>query len=246
MTEHPLAARSSSNRPLIGISTYRQPADWSMWQRVSADLLPASYAQSVAAAGGVPVLIPPLESADAARAVIARLDGLIIAGGADLNPALYGQPADASVTAWYDDRDASEMWLLDAAAERKLPLLGICRGMQLMAVRAGGALIQHVPDTVGHDLHSGSPSGYTEIEVSILPGHRISRLLAGSSLAVSCHHHQSVGSHPGFVATAYAGDGIIEAMESGGARFEVAVQWHPETDADTGLFDGLVSAATRP
>jgi putative glutamine amidotransferase len=230
--------------PLIGISTYRQPADWGTWQRVPADLLPSSYAQSVSAAGGVPVLIPPLDSADAARAVIARLDGLIIAGGADLNPALYAQAADSSVIAWYDDRDASEMWLLDAAAERELPVLGICRGMQLMAVRAGGALIQHVPDAVGHDGHSGSASGYTDIEVNVLPGHRISALVA-PTLRVPCHHHQAVGSHPGFVATAAAADGIVEAMESDGDRFEVAVQWHPETGADKALFDGVVAAARR-
>ena len=231
MTEH----------PLIGISTYRQPADWGSWLRVGADLLPASYAQSVTAAGGVPVLIPPVESADAARAVIARLDGLIIAGGADLNPNLYRQPADASVTAWYDDRDASEGWLLDAAADRKLPLLGICRGMQLMAVRAGGSLIQHVPDVVGHDRHSGSASGFSQIEVSILPGHRISELVA-PTITVPCHHHQSVASHPGYLATAYSGDGILEAMEAPSDRFEVAVQWHPETGADKALFDALVSA----
>ena len=230
--------------PLIGISTYRQPADWGAWQRVSADLLPASYAQSVTAAGGVAVLIPPVESADAARAVIASLDGLIIAGGADLNPALYEQAADASVTAWYDDRDASEVWLLDAAADRKLPLLGICRGMQLMAVRAGGALIQHVPDQVGHDGHSGSTSGYAEIEVNVLPGHRISRLVP-ERFQVPCHHHQAVARHPGYLVTAYAADGIIEAMEAPGDRFEVAVQWHPETGADKSLFESLVAAAHR-
>ncbi|GAA3883410.1 hypothetical protein GCM10022381_27010 [Leifsonia kafniensis] len=246
MTERPLAERtarsSRSDLPLIGISTYRQAADWGTWQGVPADLLPASYAQSVAAAGGVPVLIPPLESTDAARAVIARLDGLIIAGGADLNPALYEQAADASVTVWYDDRDASELWLLDAAAEQQLPLLGICRGMQLMAVRAGGALIQHVPDAVGHDRHSGSASGYADVEVSVAPGHRISELVA-PTLRVPCHHHQAVGSHPGYVTTASAGDGIIEAMESSGDRLEVAVQWHPETGADKALFAGLIAAA---
>jgi putative glutamine amidotransferase len=234
---------------MIGISTYRQSADWGNWQRVPADLLPASYAQSVAAAGGVPVLIPPVHSAASAASVVARLDGLIIAGGADVNPARYGQTPDATVTAWADDRDASEIWLLDAASERELPVLGICRGMQLMAVRAGGTLIQHVPDRVGHTRHSGSANDYGSLMVTVEPGRRLSELVRpefdGAALVVPCHHHQAVDTHPGFTVTARADDGIAEAMEADGDRFEMAVQWHPETEADRGLFAGLVRA-TRP
>ncbi|NYJ20763.1 gamma-glutamyl-gamma-aminobutyrate hydrolase family protein [Glaciibacter psychrotolerans] len=232
-----------TNRPVIGISTYRQPADWGTWTRVSADLLPSSYADSVRDAGGVPVLIPPTGSLAEARAVMARLDGLIVAGGADLNPGLYAQQADPTVTTWYDDRDASEMWLLDAADEQQKPVLGICRGMQLMAVRAGGTLVQHLPDVVGHDRHSGGDNAYSSSEVTVEPGLRISALVA-SHLAVPCHHHQAVAAHPGFVVTAQSADGVIEAMESTGERFELAVQWHPETDADKALFAGLIAAAT--
>jgi putative glutamine amidotransferase len=237
LTDHPAAGL-----PLIGISTYRQPADWGSWNAVPADLLPAAYAESTAAAGGLPVLIPPVQSAAEANAIVQRLDGLIIAGGADLNPARYGQVPHAAVTSWADDRDASELWLLDAAEERQLPVLGVCRGMQIMAVRAGGSLIQHVPDHVGHARHSGTPNGYHGVEVVIQPGHRISALL-DSGLTVPCHHHQAVAHHPGFIATAHAPDGMLEAMESDGDRFEMAVQWHPEAGTDKGLFAGLVAAA---
>jgi putative glutamine amidotransferase len=237
LTDHP-----GAELPLIGISTYRQDADWGSWRGVPADLLPASYARSVTASGGVPVLIPPVQSAAEANAIVQRLDGLVIAGGTDLNPARYGQVPDAAVTTWADDRDASELWLLDAAAECRLPVLGVCRGMQVMAVRAGGSLIQHLPDRVGHSGHSGIPNGYLGVEVVVQPGHRISALI-DSELTVPCHHHQAVDRHPGFIATAHAADGVLEAMESDGDRFEVAVQWHPETGADKGLFAGLVAAA---
>lgn len=231
-----------TDTPLIGISTYRQDADWSSWKGVQADILPSAYAESVAAVGGVAVLVPPLASAEAARAIAGRLDGLVIAGGADVNPERYGAPPDVAVTRWYDDRDASELWLLDAARDKGLPVLGICRGMQLMAVHAGGALLQHLPDVVGHSRHAGDGNRYGGIPVTVEPGHRITELIDPAFIA-PCHHHQSVESFPGFVPTAWDSDGVLQAMETQGARFEIAVQWHPETGADKGLFAGLVAAA---
>ncbi len=231
-----------TDRPIIGITTYRQPADWSTWRGVPADLVPSDYSTSVVVGGGVPVLVPPLATVDEARAVVARLDGLIVSGGADLNPARYGAEVDPSVRVWYDDRDVSELLLLDAARDASLPTLGICRGMQAMAVHAGGTLIQHLPDVVGHPLHGGGDSEYAAVGVQVESGHRISQLIAPALIA-PCHHHQAVATHPGFVATARDADGVLQAMESDGDRFEVAVQWHPETDADKGLFDGLVVAA---
>jgi putative glutamine amidotransferase len=231
-----------TDAPLIGISTYRQPADWSSWKGVRADLLPSAYAESVTAAGGVPVLIPPLPSATSACTVIARLDGLIISGGADVNPARYGEVPDENVSVWYDDRDASELWLLDAAKDASLPVLGICRGMQIMAVHAGGRLVQHLPDVVGHAMHAGNASGYSHLEVTVEPGHRITELI-GPRVIAACHHHQAVATHPGFVATAHDLDGVLQAMESESDRFELAVQWHPETAADGWLLAGLVAAA---
>jgi putative glutamine amidotransferase len=228
--------------PVIGITGYRQPASWGTWDRVPADLLPADYARAVEEAGGVPVILPVFAAAAAAAAAVARVDGLVLAGGADVNPARYGQAPDPHVTTWYDDRDASELWALAAADARALPVLGICRGMQLMAAAAGGALVQHLPDVVGHDRHGGGPTTYGEVEVTVEDGHRISTLLADRFIA-PCHHHQAVASHPGYVATAHDADGVLQAMEAPGSRFAVAVQWHPETSTDRGLFEGLVAAA---
>jgi putative glutamine amidotransferase len=229
------------SRPLIGVTTYRQPAAWGTWRDVDADLLPADYARSIESAGGLPVLLPPQAEAAAARAVVGRIDGLLIAGGADINPARYGQEPDPHVVRWYDDRDAWELALLEAADEASLPVLGVCRGMQLMAVAAGGSLIQHVPDVVGHERHGGG-DGYEQVPVEVAAGHRISELL-GARVVAPCHHHQAVAEHPGYVATARDADGVLQAMEGEGDVFRVAVQWHPETADDPGLFTGLVAAA---
>ncbi len=228
---------------MIGITTYRQPAAWSTWRGVDADLVPADYARSIERSGGAPVLLPPVASAEAAAAVVARIDGLVIAGGADVNPLRYGQQPDANVVAWYDDRDASELWLLEAAEARAIPVLGICRGMQLMAVAAGGTLVQHLPDVVGHAVHSGGDSEYGHVPVTVDPGHRISGLV-GAVVEAPCHHHQAVATHPGYTATARDSDGVLQAMEAEGDRFVIGVQWHPETATDPGLFNGLIAAAT--
>ena len=228
--------------PLIGLSTYRERARWGVWD-TAADLLPRSYADSVEAAGGVPVLLPPLDPSYA-RTVVARLDGLIITGGADVDPGQYDETPHAKTSDWRDDRDAWEIALLDAADSRDIPVLGICRGMQLMAVRAGGSLDQHTPEVIGHEEHSPGGDEFGTISVETVPGSRL-RSLVGDRQNVGCHHHQSVRSHPGFAAAAVAIDGTLEGMEQPGPRFCLAVQWHPETLADAGLFRGLVEAATH-
>lgn len=234
------------SRPIIGISTYREPAHWGNWEAVPAHLLPERYAVAVSAAGGTPVLLPPYGPGDDIPGVVARLDGLVIAGGADLNPSRYAQMPGEHTTGWRDDRDVSELALLNAAEDRALPTLGVCRGMQVMAVRAGGELLQHVPDRVDHHRHSPAPGEYGQVEVSTTPGTRIAALL-GEELTVPCHHHQAVLTHPGYVAAAHAGDGILEAFERTDLPFWVGIQWHPETSTDVRLFAALVEAATaRP
>jgi putative glutamine amidotransferase len=231
--------------PLIGLTTYREEAGWGVW-RQQADLLPTQYAAAVEAAGGVPVLLPPVapegSGALAAAAVVARLDGLVISGGADVDPARYGAEPHPRTTTWRADRDAWELALLSAADEISLPVLGVCRGMQVLAVHAGGTLDQHTPDLVDHDQHNPGADTYGETEVELAEGTRI-RSLVGPRLTVNCHHHQSVAQHPGFTASAFAADGTLEAMERPGPRFCLGVQWHPETGADAGLLAGLVSAA---
>jgi putative glutamine amidotransferase len=236
---------------------YRERAAWGVWHQY-ADLLPSQYATAIAAAGGVPVLLPaagePARWPGAARAVAARLDGLVVSGGADLDPESYGERPHPRTTQWRPDRDGWEFALLDAAEAARLPVLGVCRGMQVMAVHAGGRLEQHVPDRVGHDEHSPGGDGFGQITVAAVPGSRLAQLTGGSGipggdggrLQVDCHHHQSVISHPGFVPAAHAADGTLEAVEAPGDRFCVAVQWHPEVASGGGLFTGLVAAAGQP
>jgi putative glutamine amidotransferase len=228
-------------QPLIGLSTYREQARWGVWDQ-PADLLPTQYAAAVERAGGVPVLLPPSDPR-AADAVVARLDGLVISGGADVDPGRYDAAPGPRTVTWRTDRDAWELALLDAADRRELPVLGICRGMQLMAVHRGGTLDQHVPDTVGHETHSPGGDEFGNVDVATCPETRL-RMLVGDRSNVACHHHQAVRRHPGFDGAAYAEDGTLEAMEARGDRFLVAVQWHPEARADAGLFAGLVAAAT--
>jgi putative glutamine amidotransferase len=234
------------NAPLIGLTTYREDAAWGVWHQ-RADLLPAQYAEAVRSCGGVPVLLPPVDEVGAAETVVARLDGLVISGGADVDPERYGEGAHPRTANWRPDRDGWELALLDAAEAAGLPVLGVCRGMQLMAVHAGGRLDQHTPDLVGHEEHSPGGDAFGAVAVRTEAGTRVAALV-GDGLTVNCHHHQSVATHPGFLASARAADGTLEAMEldaaDGDDRWAVAVQWHPETVADVGLLAGLLEAAT--
>lgn len=241
------------NAPVIGISTYREVASWGLWQQ-PADVLHREYADAIAAAGGAPVLLPPAagdaESAAAlADAVVSRLDGLVIAGGADVDPDLYGEAPHAATAGWRPDRDAWELALLAAAERRQLPVLGICRGMQLMAVAAGGTLAQHTPDVVGHEQHSPGGPEFGPTTIRVRADSRIAEF-AGTEVVGACHHHQSVREHPGFRPSAWAEDGTVEAMEVPGSRFCVAVQWHPEmaghaagATSSGSLFSALIAAA---
>jgi putative glutamine amidotransferase len=215
--------------PLIGLTTYREEARWGVWDQ-RADLLPSQYAEAVVSCGGVPVLLPPVDTPGAADLAVARLDGLVVSGGADVDPTTYGADPHPRTANWRPDRDAWELALLAAADAAGLPVLGVCRGMQVMAVHAGGALDQHTPDLVGHDDHSPGGDAYGTVAVRTAPGSRLAGLV-GEMVTVNCHHHQSVAAHPGFTASAHAADGTLE------------VQWHPETAADVGLLAGLVRAA---
>lgn len=229
-------------RPLVGLTTYRETAVWGIWD-TTADVLPAVYARALEVAGAAVVLLPPQHpDSGAAEAVVAALDGLVVTGGADVSPHLYAAQAHERTQSWREDRDAWEVALLAAAGTRRLPVLGICRGMQVMAVAAGGSLEQHVPDRVGHENHSPGGDVFGEVAVEVAASSRVHDLV-GDRLTVRCHHHQGVLEHPGYEPVAWAADGTLEAMEQPGDRFEVAVQWHPEMVADAGLFRGLVDAA---
>ncbi len=230
------------SRPVIGLTTYREEAAWGVWHQ-RADLLHTEYADTVVAAGGVPVLLPPgTDDPDAAAVVIARIDGLIVSGGADVDPARYDAEPHDRTAGWRPDRDAWELALLEAAASADLPVLGVCRGMQVMAVHAGGVLEQHTPDVVGHEQHSPGGDEFGDIRVSTEPDSRLASLI-GPEVKVACHHHQSVRQAPGFRFTAHAEDGTAEAMEVPDGRFRIGVQWHPEMRTELALFRGLVQAA---
>lgn len=237
-----VGASEGDRRPLVGLTTYRETAVWGIWD-TTADVLPAVYARALEVAGAAVLLLPPQRpDSGAPTAVVSALDALVVTGGADVSPHRYGADPHARTQAWRDDRDAWELALLEAAAARDLPVLGICRGMQVMAVAAGGRLEQHVPDRVGHENHSPGGDVFGEVAVDVQEGTRV-HALVGERLTVRCHHHQGVLEHPGYDAVAWAADETLEAMERPGDRFEVAVQWHPEMVDDAGLFRGVVEAA---
>ena len=229
-------------RPLIGISTYREQARWGYWD-VPAVLLPATYAAAVAECGGEPVLLP---TGSVSADVVARLDGLVLAGGADVDPARYGQTAGAHTRVVRPERDAAELAVLEAALGRDLPLLAICRGMQLLNVALGGDLVQHLPDVPGTGTHCAGDGLFERREVRTAPGTKLAALL-GPTAPADCHHHQALGNvAAGLVPTAWAEDGVLEAVEAAGRRFCLGVQWHPEAGEDRRLFGALVDAAGRP
>ncbi len=227
------------SRPVVGITTYRETARWGVWN-CPAVLVPADYVRQVSGAGGVPVLLPPI--ADDVE-VLDRLDALVLAGGADVDPARYGADRSPRTGPAATDRDDAELALLAAALERDLPVLAVCRGLQLLTVLRGGTLVQHLPDVVGSDAHVPSPGTYGDNAVSIAPGSRLARLV-GTEATWACHHHQAVDRlGEGLTPVAWAMDGTVEAAELDGARFVVGVQGHPEVGDDARLFAGLVEAA---
>jgi putative glutamine amidotransferase len=231
-------------RPVIGITAYLEPASWGAWSDVPGTLVPHAYVAHVEAAGGIAVVVPPRPDADDGYAaeLLDRLDGVVLAGGVDVAPELYADERHATVQASRPDRDATELALARATDDLDVPVLGICRGMQVMAVAAGGRLEQHTPERVGHEDHSPAPATYGRHPVHTVAGTRVADVL-GATVDVPSYHHQSVLTHPGYIASAWADDGTLEAMEDPAAPFRLAVQWHPEVGTDPRLFEALVAAA---
>jgi anthranilate synthase component 2/putative glutamine amidotransferase len=228
-------------RPVIGITTYRETAAWGVWHR-PADLLGAGYADAVVDAGGAPVLVPPVPGT--ALDSLAALDGLVLAGGADVQPECYGAVADPATGAPRPERDESELLLARACLERGTPLLAICRGLQVLNVALGGDLVQHLPDVEGTGPHRRGDGLFAERTIRVDAGSRLSAVV-GLELAVHCYHHQAVGRlADGLRAVAWSEDGLVEAVEPvEPAGFVLAVQAHPEESADRRLFGALVEAS---
>lgn len=232
-------------RPVLGMTTYLQRAQTGIWD-VRASFLPASYVEGVTLAGGIAVLLPPQPvDADIAGRVLDGLDGLVITGGKDVDPASYGQPPHPMTDEPGRDRDAWEFALLDGALRRGLPVLGICRGAQALNVALGGTLHQHLPDVVGHSKHQPGHAVFSTSAIRTVPGTRLAALIGEQSDA-QCHHHQAIAElGRGLIVSAQDSDGVIEAVELPGDRFVLAVQWHPEERLDDlRLFAAVVHAAS--
>ncbi|MEU0571075.1 gamma-glutamyl-gamma-aminobutyrate hydrolase family protein [Nonomuraea sp. NPDC005983] len=226
-------------RPVIGITSYVEPARFTVWELPVA-LLPYMYVEQVVRAGGQPVILPP---AGDPASVVQRLDGVILAGGGDIDPALYGESPHERTGFVRDFRDEAEFAVLSATLDAGLPYLGICRGLQMLNVALGGTLHQHLPDVVGHSGHSPAPGTFGPLPVTPVPGSRVAKALGPEPLEVMHYHHQAVDRlGPGLTVTATADDGTVEAVELDPYPFAVAVQWHPEASEDEALFEALVAA----
>jgi putative glutamine amidotransferase len=241
-------------RSVIGICTALERARWSVWDQQAA-LLPRNYVEAVQNAGGLAVMIPPdsvlVKDTDE---VLDLLDGLVLAGGADIDPASYGKPRHEETTSTVPERDAFEIALVRAAIARELPVLGICRGMQLINVAYGGTLIQHLPERFGHHEHCRVAGSFDDADHDVLlrDGSLVARVVGDTRHATKSHHHQGVDRlGEGLVVSGTSAiDGLPEALEreSEGPSdtprpFLLGVQWHPEADETSPIVGALVAAA---
>jgi putative glutamine amidotransferase len=227
-------------KPVVGITTYVEPAHWGNWQ-LDAALIPYMYVQALDRAGARPLLVPP--SDDGVEETLDALDGLLLSGGADLDPESYGAEAHPETTGVRPDRDRSELALLEGALARDMPVLAVCRGLQVMNVARGGDLVQHLPEVVGHEEHRAVPGVFSEHSVRIEEHSRLGGLI-GDHAPVQSHHHQGLGQlGQGLREVAWADDGTVEAVEDPSQRFAVGVLWHPEAGEDARLFEALVAEA---
>ncbi|MEU1946962.1 gamma-glutamyl-gamma-aminobutyrate hydrolase family protein [Streptomyces sp. NPDC020125] len=227
------------SKPLIGVSTYLESsASWGVWNLPSA-LLPAGYHRLVQRAGALAAMLPPDEDPAAAARIVSRLDGLVISGGPDVEPVRYGAEVDPRTGPPARERDAWELALIDAALASGTPLLGICRGHQLLNVFLGGTLVQHL------DGHAGRPGVFDHHEVKPVPDTLLAEILP-DPVSVPTFHHQAVAQlGEGLVPSAHsADDGTVEAVELPDVEgFVLGVQWHPEAGDDVRIMRALVEAA---
>ncbi|MFI9763554.1 gamma-glutamyl-gamma-aminobutyrate hydrolase family protein [Streptomyces sp. NPDC051963] len=225
-----------TGRPLIGISTYLEAGTrWGVWE-LEAALLPAGYPRLVQAAGGLAAMLPP-DDPERAAAAVARIDALVIAGGPDVEPVRYGAERDARTGPPARARDAWELALIDAALAARVPLLGVCRGMQLLNVALGGTLVQHL------DGHAEVVGVFGRHSVKPVPG-TLYAGVAPEETVVPTYHHQAVDRlGVGLVVSAYAVDGTVEAVELPSRGWVLGVQWHPEMGEDLRVVEALVRAA---
>jgi len=228
------------SKPIIGITTYLTLARFGVWEDDAA-LIPAAYVRAVEAAGGRALLVPP--SMQGIEETLDRLDGVLFSGGSDLDPEIYGQETHAETNGVVPERDRAELALLQAALERDMPVLAVCRGSQVLNVARGGDLVQHLPDVVGDEKHKHTPGVFADHDVDLVSGTRVQQIL-GDRAPVKSHHHQGYGQlGQGLREAARADDGTVEALEDPSRHFALGVLWHPEAGEDFALFEALVEEA---
>jgi putative glutamine amidotransferase len=237
----------TDGRPVIGICTALTRAQWGVWDRRAA-LLPVSYIAAIQRAGGLALMIPPdAQLEDNPDEVLDVIDGLILAGGDDIDPSSYGADRHPQTKHTVPERDRAELALAKRAIERDIPLLGICRGMQLMNIAFGGTLAQHLPEDVGHERHRPHPGSFDDSDHAVrLTEGSLAALAAGETIHnTKSHHHQGLDAvaEP-FEVTGYSTiDDVPEAIESPERRFVLGVQWHPEADERSRVIGALIEQA---
>jgi putative glutamine amidotransferase len=233
------------SRPIIGICAALERVRWGAWHEIVA-MTPTSYVHAIQGAGGLAMLLPPDDAAaENPDELLDRVDALMLAGGADLDPATYGARPHPDVGVTVPERDRFELGLATRALDRDIPLLAICRGMQMLNVARGGTLVQHVPDVVGHEEHRHTPGQFADHDVELEPGSLAARSAGGDRLGVKSHHHQGVDElGEGLEVTGRStADGLPEAIEDPDGRFVLGVLWHPEEDESSRLVAALVEEA---
>jgi len=229
---------NSDRRPIVGITTPARQTKWANWD-LNAIVLPTTYPKIIRKCGGNPLLIPP--GGDAS--ILDCLDALVVAGGPDIDPELYGQVVGEFTDEIYPEQDASEIALIKGAIERDIPLLGVCRGFQMICILAGGSLYQHLPETQGFEDHGGWNGVVSEHGVDLLAASHLCKIL-GKSVTANSTHHQGVSDAGSLVISGYSShDGLIEAVEMPDRKFCIGVQWHPERIGHHELYTALIDAA---
>jgi putative glutamine amidotransferase len=233
-----------SARPNIGVTAATERVSYGVWKEVPAIISPARYVEAVQRAGGRPILLPPdPEDAEDPNGILDLLAALIVTGGAgDLNPALYDEEPHPETGPVQEERDAYELALVRGALTREMPILGICRGMQVLNVAYDGSIEQHLPDVLGHEEHRHTLGTFADHEVRLDPGSLAARAAGSESMPVKSHHHQGIKEvGRGLKVTGWAEDDVVEALEDPSCRFVLGVLWHPEEDENSQLIKALVS-----
>jgi putative glutamine amidotransferase len=234
-------------RPLIGVCAAIEPASFGVWKDEPATLLPLSYSRAIHGAGGMMAMLPPdRRASEDPDELLDRIDALVLGGGADIDPEGQGVAVHPETVGTNPDRDRFEIALAVRALERGMPLLGVCRGMQVLNVACGGTLDQHIPERLGHDIHRPVLGSWAEHDVRLEPGSLAASAAGAESLTVKSHHHQGIERiadtlRPSAWAT---DDESVEAIESHDGGFVLGVLWHPEEDAEDRVIPSLVEKAS--